>query len=124
MFDELLPYLFLRDLFIVLRGAKRCNDLSVSYRDLCFSVWSQPRKCLVAAELLQTPGERMRQNDAERQHFFRFIGRVAIHNSLVARAACVHAEGNVGGLLCNGDDYLELFFISDLPVDLASYLFK
>src|SRR3989344_3933105 len=124
MLDEFFAYFLLGGFFIMLGGAERRNDLSVGYRDLCFTVGPKPFQRAIAAELLQTSGERMRKNDTERQHFFCFVGRIAVHDALITCAAGVYTHRNVGGLLCNGDDDLELFFIPYVSVDFTSYLFK
>ena len=85
--------------------ADRLAVLVVFHRHLALAVRPQVGHLTVLANLGQTPRQLVRKRDRGRHQLFGLVGGVAEHHALVARAAGVHAHGDVARLLVDRRDH-------------------
>ena len=124
MLDELFSYFFLRNFLIVLCRAERSDDLAIADRHLRLAVGLEPFESFVSPKLLEPSRERVTEDDTKRKHFLCLVGRVSVHDSLIASAARINAHCNIRRLLCNRIKYFQSICVSDVAVYLARYSFK
>ena len=70
--------------------------------DLALGVGTQVSELAIAAHVTLLADQLVRHHDRQRHQFRRLIAGVAEHQALIARAAGIHAHGDVGGLALNG----------------------
>src|SRR3989338_1380627 len=125
MLDESRAHLLELYVFGMLCGRERRNDsCAVAYRHLRLTVGAKPWERTIAAYLFEPARERVRENDAFGQILECLVGRIAVHDALIASAAGIDTLRDVWGLLCDAHEYLELIGVADVSVNLTADCFK
>ena len=98
------------DRVAVLRGNHhaihaRWPAVDIFHGHLRFAVWPQERHMSRLTHFRKPPHQLMRQHNRQRHQFVGFVAGIAEHQALVARAAGIHAHGDVGRLALDGGDH-------------------